>query len=187
MLRQSILLAVCGYPTFLWLGAQEAKKYQNNVYYFSINIPTKSRETLTIVEPRPPEPAHGFTININDEIRSIVIYSSYNSTFEGNTPESFHVWLRDESVTNMRTLSWGPYNKSGLMGYRAISIQSSEDKGRIVIESIRIFRPSKSTVGSPGIWYEFRLNSDVEHYIEDSNVFNQLICSFKTTRSKYFK
>lgn len=187
MFRLQVLLAVCIHSSFLFSGDQRTKKYENHVYFFTVDRFEKHEIKLTIVEPQPPQPAHGFAIKIDGGRRSIVVYSGYNSTFEENTPETFQEWLRDESAANMRPLSWGHYNALGLLGFRAISIQSSENKDGMVIEAIRIFRKPKSKDGSPGIWYEFRLNSDNEHYIEDSNLFNRLMFNFKPIKSKHFE
>ncbi|MBI1753185.1 MAG: hypothetical protein HY014_04790 [Acidobacteria bacterium] len=185
MSKLLMLLVICIQSAFLFSGDQGAKKYENHVYFFTLDLPGKHEKGLTIVQPKPPQPAHGFSIEIDGKHRSIEIYAGYNATFQENTPETFHEWLRDESVTNMRTLSWGPYNALGFMGFRAILIQSHEGKDGMVNEAIRLLRKSKD--GSPGIWYEFRLKSDSEHFIDDSNLFNRLMFSFKPIKSKYFE
>lgn len=185
MLRLLLLLTICLHPSFLFSGDQRAKKYENHVYFFTMDLPRSTEKTLTVVEPKPPQPAHGFSIEIDGKGRSIQVYSGYNATFQENTAATFQEWLKDGQAQGMKTLSFGSYTSSGLVGFRAISIPSSETKAGAVLESIRIYRKSKD--GSPGVWYEFRLSSDSEHYIEDSNLFNRLIFSFKPIKSKYFE
>lgn len=185
MLRLLMLLAVCLHSSFLFPSDKGARKYENHVYFFTMDLPGSTGKSLTIVEPKPPQPAHGFSIEINGKGRSIQVYSGYNATFQENTAATFQEWLKEGQVQDMKTLSCGSYSSSGLMGFRSISIPSAEVKARTVFESIRIYRKSKDE--SPGIWYEFRLSSDLEHYIEDSNLFNRLMFGFKPIRSKYFE
>lgn len=185
MLRVLMLLAVCLQSSFLFSGGQRAKKYENHVYFFTMDLPGRTEKPLTIAEPKPPEPAHGFSIEIDGKGRSIQVYSGYNATFQENTAATFQEWLKEGQGNNLKTLSCGNYASSGLMGFRAISIPSAEAKAGAVLESIRVYRKSKD--GSPGVWYEFKLSSDTEHYIEDSNLFNRLVFSFKPIKSKYFE
>lgn len=180
-----MLLAVCLHPSFLFSGDKGTRKYENHVYFFTMGLPGKAEKPLTVVEPKPPEPAHGFSLEIDGKGRSIQVYSGYNATFQENTAATFQEWLKEGPARDLKTLSCGRYASSGLLGFRAISIPSVEAKAGAVLELIRIYRKSKD--GSPGIWYEFRLNSDLEHYIEDSNLFNRLMFSFKPIKSKYFE
>lgn len=185
MLRLLMLLAICLCPASLFSSDKGPLKYENHVYFFSVDLPVNAQTPLAVVKPKPPQPDHGFSIEIDGKGRSIQVYSGYNATFQENTPATFQEWLHEGLAKNMKVLSSGNYACSGLTGFRAISVPSAEAKTGMVLEVIRIYRKSKD--GSPGIWYEFRLSSDLEHYIEDSNLFNRLMFSFKPIKSKYFE
>jgi len=185
MLRLLLFLAICIQPSLLFSGDHKAKMYKNHVYFFAMDLPGNTEKTLAVVEPKPPQPAHGFSIEIDRKGRSIHVYLGYNATFQENTVTTFLEWLQEGQARDMKILSCGSYAISGLMGFRAILIPSSDRKNGAVLELIRIHRKSKD--GSPGIWYEFRLSSDLEHYIEDSNLFSRLMFSFRTIKSKDFE
>jgi hypothetical protein len=185
MIRQAAFLVICVYSSVLLSGDHRTKRYENHVYHFSIDKPDKRGNGLAIVESKSPHPAHGLLIEIECNRRFIEVYSGYNAAFEDNTFESFREWLRDESVASVNLISLGHYRVCGLNGFRAILVQSVEAKNGIVVEAIRLHRKSNSE--APGIWYEFRLKSDTEHYIEDSNLFNRLMFSFKPIKSRYFE
>lgn len=186
MFRLLILMAVFFHSAFLFSGDLKGEKYENHVYFFTMDLPKNSEKKLTIVKPIPPQPSHGFAVEIEGEHRSIVVYAGYNATYQENSIESFKEWLNLGSSMSLKALSIGNYSAFGLMGFRVISIQSAEVKNPIIVESIRILRNSKDGK-TPGIWYEFRLNTDAKHYINDSNLFNRLMFSFRPIKDKCFQ